>query len=152
MASKAQAGRGTVVSIGGVVGSGSQGTYTVLGELNSFPLKAPKFQFEDVTSFDSGLDMEYLSTIRGDGSVTLSMNRVGSDAGQLVIQGAAGNGSLYAFKVVLPLTATQSTTGDTYTFNAYVLSTGDIDISPTKKIGLSVDLKISGPVTLVTGS
>ena len=152
MASKAQAGRKTVVSIGGAVGSGNEATMVVIGEVNAVPLKAPKWNFEDVTSFDSDLDMEYLTTIRGDGSATLTTNRVGSDDGQKAVQDAAADGQLYPFKIVLPKAQGQSTTGDSITFNAYVLSTGDIDIAPTKKIGLSIDLKISGAVNTTAGS
>lgn len=152
MASKAQAGRKTVVSIGGAVGSGNEATLVVIGEVSGVPLKAPKWNFEDVTNFDSDSDMEYLTTIRGDGSVTLTMNRVGDDAGQQAVQEAAANGLLFPFKITLPKTQGQSTVGDSLEFNAYVLSTGDIDIAPTKKIGLSIDLKISGKVTPTPGS
>ena len=152
MASKAQAGRGTVVSISNTPFTGTTPTFTVIGEVTNSSLKSPKFQYEEVTSFDSGSDMEYLATIRGDGSVTLTFNRVSSDAGQLLLQAAGLSGALYAFKIVLPKTAAQTTKGDEYDFNAYVPSPGDFDVKPTSKVSGSIDLKISGPVTLTAGS
>ncbi len=104
-----------------------------------------------MTNFNSGADQEFITTIRDNGSLKLSGNRVSSDAGQLVVEQAFASGAVYDFKLVLPLAAGQNTTGDTYSFSAIVESR-EFDVDVTKEISWTVGLKISGPVTLTAGS
>lgn len=149
--SKAQAGLGSSLSIGGITGAVGTEVWTVIGEAKSAGISGAQWSTEDVTNFQSGANQEFLSTIRNNGTLDISGNRVSSDAGQVVVETAFSNGLRYDYKLVLPLSATQTTTGDTYTFSA-LCESRDISVSVDKVIGWSVKLKVSGPVTLVTGS
>lgn len=141
--SKAQAGRGTTLSIGA--------TPTLIGELNDIPIQRGKWETVDVTNFESVSDAEYLTTIRKAGSLTVKGNRVVSDAGQVAVEAAYQSGALSAFAITLPMTSTQTVKGDTYTFNAYVLS-ADFSVQPTKQIEFSMELQITGGTTFTAGS
>lgn len=151
--SKAQAGRGTQLSIGGLTGAGGVDTWTLIGEIKTSGISGAQWGTEDVTNFESGADQEFLSTIRDNGTLDLAGNRVASDAGQLAVEGAFSSGLKYDFKMVLPINtqAGQTTTGDTFSFSALVQSR-DIAVDTTKAIGWTTKLKVSGPVTLVSGS
>lgn len=141
--SQAQAGRGSTLAIGA--------TPTPIGELSDVPMNRGKWNTADVTNFESGSDTEFITTIRESGTVTLKGNRVSSDAGQLAVETAYQTGAIAAFTLTLPKTATQTTTGDTYTFKALVTGS-DFTVSTTQKIDFTIDLKVSGPVTLTVGS
>jgi hypothetical protein len=141
--SKAQAGRGSMLSIGA--------TPTEIGECSDVPFNRPEWDFVDVTNFDSGSDQEMLSTIRKAATFAVKGNRVSADAGQLLVETAYANGALTAFVLQLPKTATQTTKGDSYAFNAYVKSAG-FDVSTTKQIQFNLNLQTSGPVTFTAGT
>jgi hypothetical protein len=141
--SKAQAGRGSIVSIGA--------TPTVIGEVTDFPLQRGKWDFADVTNLQSGSDSEMLATMRKAASFTMKGNRVAADAGQVLVETAYQAGSLQTFSVELPKISTQTTKGDAYNFSAYVAGSS-FSVSPTKQIEFSIDLQVSGPVTLVAGT
>lgn len=138
--SQAQAGRGSTLSIGGVM----------IGEIKSVPFTAGKWQTADVTNFESGSDAEFITTIRDSGSITLEGNRVAGDAGQQAVETAYDTGSIAAFTLQLPQSKTQTTDGDQYSFNALVISR-DFTVDVTKAIDYKVELKISGPVTFTAG-
>lgn len=142
-ASAAQAGRGSTLSIGG--------TPTMIGELSDVPFNRGKWQTADVTNFESGSDAEFISTIRKPGTVTLKGNRVSSDAGQIAVEAAYQSGALVAFTLQLPKTPAQTSSGDKYTFSALVLGS-DFDVKTTEAIEFSIELQISGAVTLTVGS
>lgn len=141
--SQAQAGRGTQISIGS--------TPTLIGEVTNAPLKRGKWETVDVTNFESGADSEYLTTIRKGQQLTVKGNRVVSDAGQVAVEMAWENGTVSKFTVQLPKTATQTTTGDTYTFNALILSF-DFNVEPTKQIDFEMELQVTGGYTFTAGS
>lgn len=141
--SQAQSGRGSTLSIGA--------TPTLIGEIKTVPFTSGKWQTADVTNLESGNDAEFITTIRDNGTVQLEGNRVPGDAGQQAVESAYDNGSLQAFTLTLPKSSTQTTTGDTYTFNALVLSR-DFTVDVTKEIDFKVELKISGAVTYTAGS
>lgn len=151
--SKSQAGRGSALSIGPITGTAGTPTFTVIGEIKSSGISGAQWQTEEVSNFLSGADQEFITTMRNNGTVDISGNRVASDAGQVAVEAAFASGLKYDFKLVLPINgqAGQTTTGDTYTFSALVESR-DISIDTTKAVGWSVKLKISGAVTLVAGS
>lgn len=142
--SQATAGRGSTLSIG-------SGTPVTIGEIKSSSLTGTAWGTVDVTNFESGADQEFITTVRSNGEIAISGNRVASDAGQVAVEAAYASGAKTAFKLQLPLGPNQTTTGDAYTFNAFVVSR-DFDVEVTKEIGWSVKLKVSGPVTLVPGS
>lgn len=141
--SKAQAGRGSTLSIGA--------TPTEIGEMTDVSFNRPEWDFVDVTNLDSGSDQEMLATIRKAASFTAKGNRVAADAGQLLVETAYATGALSAFTLQLPKTSTQTVSGDKYTFNAYVKS-ASFDVAPTKQIEYSISLQTSGPVTFTAGS
>jgi hypothetical protein len=149
--SKAQSGRGSALSIGGVTGSTGTETFTLIGEAKTSGISGAQWGTDDTTNFQSGADQEFLTTVRNNGSLRIDGNRVSSDAGQVAVEAAFASGSKYDFKLVLPLTAVQTTTGDTYTFSALV-EQREFTVDVTKAISYSVTLKISGPVTLTVGS
>ena len=141
--SQAQSGRGTVISIGA--------TPTAIGEVSDFPLNRNKWETVDVTNFSSGSDGEFIATIRKPATITMKGNRVVADAGQMAAEVAYQSGATTAFTVQLPKTAAQNTSGDKYAFSAIVLSV-DFSITPTKQIEFSIDLQVSGVITLTPGS
>jgi len=151
--SRAQAGRGSQLSIGGLTGAGGVDTYTLVGEIKTAGISGAQWGTEDVSNFESGADQEFLSTMRDNGTLDLAGNRVSSDAGQVAVEAAFSSGLKYDFKLQLPINtqAGQTTVGDSYTFSALVQSR-DIAVDTTKAIGWTTKLKVSGPVTLVPGS
>lgn len=141
--SQAQAGRGSQLSIGA--------TPTLIGEVKDVPLNRGKWSLVDTTNFESGSDSEQLVTIRKPGTLTFKGNRVSSDAGQAAVESAYQAGTLTAFVLTLPKTAAQTSTGDKYTFSAFVVGS-DFTDSTEQVIEFSIELQLSGPCTLTVGS
>lgn len=141
--SKAQAGRGSTLSIGA--------TPTEIGEVSDVPFNRPEWDFVETTNFDSTIDAEVLTVIRKVADVEFTFNRVSSDAGQVLVETAYNSGALAAFVLQLPKTPTQTTAGDKYTFSAYVVGS-NLKVSPKDKVAGTVKLQTSGPVTLTVGS
>lgn len=141
--SAAQTGAGSSLSIGA--------TPTIIGEIKSAGISGAQWSTADVTNFQSGVNQEFISTIRNNGSVKISGNRASSDAGQILTEAAFGSGLITAFVLTIDKTPAQTTTGDTYAFSALVESR-EFDLSVDKEVSWSVTLKISGPVTFTIGS
>lgn len=141
--SKAQAGRGSVLSIGG--------TPTEVGEVKEVPLNRGKWSMIDVTNFDSGSDSEQITTVRKPGQVTLKGNRVSSDAGQALVETAYQSGALASFTLQLPKTAAQTTAGDKYVFSAFVTGS-DFSVGVEQATEFSLDLQLSGACVLTIGT
>jgi len=141
--SQAQAGRGSVLSIGS--------TPTLIGEIKEVPLNRGKWEIVDTTNFESGSDSEQLVTIRKPGTITFKGNRVSTDAGQALVETAYQSGALTAFVLQLPKNLTQTTAGDKYTFNAFVVGS-DFSDAVNAVIEFSIELQISGACTLTEGS
>lgn len=147
--SKAFTGKGTVFSIGT---SGETPTYTPVAELKTFSFSGTKNDTEDVTNSDSaGRAREFLVTLLDSGEVSISGNYVAADAGQTAFRAAFNTGVILPFKMVLPLAPAQTTTGDTITFNGLVTE-NDLDIQFDKAITFSAKVKISGVITVTTGT
>lgn len=140
--SKAQPGRGSKLSIGPVVGTVSP-TFTDVLEIKSMPRQGAKWNTEDVSNMDSGVDMEFITLMRDNGTLQVAGNRVSSDAGQVALKAAFATGDLHMFKTTLPLAPGQTTTGDLYEFNALV-EAYDFDADTHKAITFTATLKISG--------
>lgn len=151
--SRAQAGRGSTLAIGPLTGSGGAETYVTIGEIKSSGISGAQWNTEDVSNFQSGADSEFITTMRDNGTIDISGNRVTSDAGQTAVETAFASGLKYDFKLTLPINtqAGQSLAGDAYTFSALVQSR-DISVDTSKAIGWNIKLKISGPVSLTVGS
>jgi predicted secreted protein len=140
--SQAKAGRGSSISIGPA--TGSPPTATLIGEMTDLPFSAPKWDTVDVSNMEYGSDSESLVTMRKPSSFTVKCNRVASDAGQVAVIAAHSAGTLSPFTIVL-------NSGETITFNAYVLSY-DLPAEVTKEIDFSFDLQTSGAVTMTVAS
>ncbi len=149
--SKAKAGRGTVVSIGGVTGATGTETFLSVAEVNDSSFTGSSWGTEDSSSFDSGVDEEFIATMRNNGEVNLKFNVVDTDAGQQALITAYNSGSKYDFKVQLKPGPGQ-TTGTLYAFSALVRSAFDLPVTVKGIIQNSAKLKISGPITPTYGS
>lgn len=126
--------------------------YTLIGEIKSAPPVDGKFDKEDVSNFQSGLDKEYIKLMRDNGTPKITGNRVANDAGQLAAVAAYNDGNnAYMFQVTLPKTPAQTTTGDVYTYNALVMGES-FTLETNKATSFTLDLQITGPVTFVAGS
>jgi hypothetical protein len=150
--SKAQAGRGTVVSIGGLTGGGGT-TFTPILELKSSGISGSEWTEEDVSNFNSGANKEWLTTMLDSGTVDLAGNRITGDPGQQALAAAFDSGLKYDFKIQLPINsqAGQTTSGDLFTFSALVKSS-ETTIETTKAVTRNFKLHISGPITETAGS
>ena len=141
--SLSQSGAGTTISIGA--------TPTLIGEVTDFPQNRNDWDTVDVTNFESGADGEVLPTIRKPATIELTINRVSSDAGQILVEAAYQSGALNSFTAVLPKTAAQSTSGDKVVFNAYVKGSS-WTVKPDQAVVGKVTLAVTGAMTLTVGS
>lgn len=151
--SKAQAGRGTQLSLGGLTGAGGAETFTPIGEVKTTGISGVQFDQEEVSNMDSGVYKEYLATMIDPGTLDLSGNRISTDAGQQAVEAAFLTGLKYDWKMVLPINkqAGQTTTGDTFVFSGFVKSR-DIPVDITKAIAWTVKLQLSGAPIYTQGS
>ena len=140
--SKAQVALGTQISIGT--------SPTLIGEVKSIKQTGNQWDTEETTNLQSTAK-EFLPTLQDSGEYQIDGNRVAGDAGQVALEAAFAAGSLQPFKVTIPKSALQTTTGDSYAFTAMVLSR-EFSYESTKVIPFSVKLKVSGPITFTAGS
>jgi hypothetical protein len=140
-ASAAQAGRSSLLSIGG--------TPTLIGEVKSVSLNRGEWQTIDVTNFQSGVEQEWISTIRNSGTVAVKFNRVSADAGQAAVETAYISGAVTAFVLELPKVSGQVTHGDRYSFSAIVTKSNFTDEVKSVIEG-DVELKITGSAPPLT--
>ena len=142
--SAAVAGRGWSLSIGS--------TPTLIGEIQELPFTRPEWKFDDITNLESGNDAEILPTIRESSEFTIKVNYVSGDAGQAAIEAAYQAATLSPFTLQATKTATQTTAGDKWAFNGYVLGFDFDSISAAKHVVGSIKLKVTGAVTFTIGS
>lgn len=152
-ASKAQAGRGVLLSIGSVSGATLSTSWTVIGEIKNPGIKGSKVNTVDTSNTQSGIFKEFLATMMDPGSLSLTGNRVSNDAGQIAVEAAYASLLKYDWKVQYPINvqAGQSTAGDFYTFSALVESR-DFPVETEGLAGYELGLKISGAITPTLGS
>ena len=144
--SKAETGSQTVFNIK------ISSTFTPIFEILSFTQSNHTNKTVDVTNLNSTAE-EWISVLKSSTNYELTLNRVSTDPGQAGLIAAFGTGALTDFKIVLPLEAGQSTTGDTYTFSAIVEDMNDLaDVAPNKQVTSKVKLKTSGAVAFAAGA
>jgi hypothetical protein len=149
--SESSTGFGAILSIGPAAGTVSP-TFVVIGECSEASPSGREWGEEDVTNFQSPIDKEYKKTNRDPGKFKLSGNRVATDAGQLALEAAMDSQSNFMFKLQFPISGTQTTTGDVWTFNAGVMSVDPTSVTPDKIIKFGCDLRLSGSRTITAGS
>jgi hypothetical protein len=152
--SKAQAGRGAVLGIGPLFVPGAPAAtpaYVTIGEIRTSGITNSQWDTVDVSNFESGVDKEFITTMRDPGMIAIAGNRISSDLGQVNCEAAFQSGGIYMFQILVPKNVTQTTTGDIYTFNALVKSI-DFEIDVAKEISWTVKLQLSGPRLLTPGS
>lgn len=141
--SLAQAGRGSTLSIGA--------SPTEIGEVTSAAFSGQAWAYADTSNFDSGVDEEFIPTMRDNGTLRVQGNKVDADAGQVLLKADYDSGGKSAYVLLLPKTPAQTVSGTKYTFNAYC-QTLTFAASTKDKVGLDATLKITGPITRVAGS
>lgn len=141
--SLAQAGRGSSFSIGA--------TPTLIGEVASCSPTGNAWEYVDTSNFQSGVDEEFISTMRNNGEFSVAGNRVSADAGQVLVEADYNTGGKSSYTLQLPKTAAQTTSGDKYVFNAFV-QTRKFSVEVKGKISFELTLKVTGPVTLTVGT
>lgn len=147
--SQAIAGRGSVLSIN--TGTPTVPVWTPVGEVKSAANSGASWKTADVTNFESGSDQEFITTIRDNGAFKLACNYVSTDAGQAQLYAVFQSGARTMYQLQLPMQGAQVVKGNSYAFEALTESY-DFDVEVEKELGLTVSLKISGPLTLTLGS
>jgi hypothetical protein len=144
MASKAQPGRGTTISV----------SAALIGEVKSITRSGYEWKTEDVSNLGTSTRAtEKIATIFEQGTVELAGNRASSDVGQIALEAAEVSGLAVPFVVTLPKTSAQTTTGDTYTFSAVVVSAHEpADLDVAKSIQFKAKLDLTGDVTFAVGT
>ncbi len=146
-------GTGTVVSIGGPTGASGTETFTPIGEVKSLKLSGAKAGTTMATNFSSLGIARKLSTIVDFGTLTITTNRIGNDAGQAAVNAALFARQAYDFKIQLPIEPLlgQTTAGDVITLSGIVTQGGtfSVDIDKVSEYEFAIDLN---SYTLTAGS
>jgi hypothetical protein len=145
--SQAGVGLGTVLSISPSTGTAA---YVVVGELKTFSQSGRQASVVDVTNFASTAK-ESLAVIVDEGTWEFSGSRVGSDAGQALMETSFYALAKVLVKVQTPPRIGQVTTGDLFSFDGIIqeLSYG---ISAEKEITITGKLKTTSIITVTLGA
>lgn len=141
--SLAQAGKGSTLSIGA--------TPTLVGEVTKLDQSGRKNQTQSTTNLSSTSE-EFLGTIPDPGTWAVEGNRIGADAGQVLMETAFQSGALTSFAVQLPKTPAQSVAGDKWTFTAIVEQLDYAGLAPKTIVTFKAQLKVSGTPVFTAGS
>jgi hypothetical protein len=142
--SQAKTGAGTSLSIGSTAP-------VLIGELTEAPFDRPAWGTEDVTNFESPGASEHIATFLENKEITFQGNRVASDAGQAAVEAAYATGQPVAFTIQLPISGSQTVTGDSFTFSAIVVLPS-FSLTPTKVVKFSLKVQPTGAWTKTAGS
>jgi predicted secreted protein len=147
--SQAQKTKGTTLGIN--TSATETPSYSTLGEIVSIEPSGQQMGKVEVTNMDSDAK-EYLSTILDSGEFKVTYNRVSSDTAQTAVKTAFANGDLKGFQVMLPKAAGQTTSGDTFTYDAIVTDYNLSAMGVDKALQVSITLTVSGLITEAAGS
>jgi hypothetical protein len=147
--SAAQTASGTAFSIN--TGTVTTPVYTLIGELINPRQTGAKNNTAEVTNLQSTAE-EFISTLPSPGNWEFTCNRVTGDTGQIAVLASFNNKTKVLYKLVLPLSPAQTTTGDSYVFSAIVETFAISDIDPKKAITITGSLKVSGGTTFTAGT
>lgn len=121
-------------------GTATPNTWTQIKEVKSIKPGGATASKIDVTDLDS-TGMEYLSGIADNGTLSLEINDLVSDAGQTAVLAAFNAGTVNSYKIAL-------TGGSTRTFSAVVVKfPTNPDVSVNGVQTGSIELQLSGAVT-----
>ena len=131
------------------------GAFTPIFELTNQPFKPAEWDKLEVSNFNSlNYAKEFIKGMIDSGTVPIEGNYVFGDPGQIALAAAfADRANAYAFQLTLPKQAGQTTSGDTFTFNALVMQftrLGDLD--PKKVVMVKGELQITGGIAYAAGS
>lgn len=150
-ASKSQTSQGILLYIN--EGAASPPDWVLIGEPLSLTF-SPKNEFDDPTNLQS-LAKEYLATLQDPGKLNVDLNRVSTDAGQILLEAdfSANPPTRSQYKATFPVNtaAGQTTTGDVYTMLGFVETLAP-EVKVNKKVTSKFSLQLTGPITLVVGS
>jgi hypothetical protein len=151
-------------SYSGSKAQSSQGTGIWVNPTNASPPvwvfigEAMGAKFSDKTQFDDSSNLqstqkEFLPILPDPGKLSVTLNRVSTDAGQAALAASKAAQTRLQYAVVFPINtaAGQSSAGDQRLFLAYVESLSP-QIEVNKKITSAFDLQITGPITEIEGS
>ena len=144
----AQIGKGSKLSIN--TGTSAAPTWTAFGKILDIGQSGRQVGTEETTDMDS-TSRTYIGTLLDNGSWKIDFIRVGSDVGQVALETAFASAATTQFKVELPKVSGQTTSGDTYTFDAIVTDC-NYSLPLDKKVSGSTTLKVSGDLTLTAGA
>jgi hypothetical protein len=148
--SAAQSGSQTLFKIN--TGTVATPAYTVISEVIDFSQSGKSNKTADVTNLQSAGE-EFIATLLSPGKYDLTYNRVVADAGQAAVLASFNAKTTVMYSIELPKTTAQTSTGDTYKFNAIVEGMDDLSsVSPTKQLTSKASLKVSGAITFTQGS
>lgn len=147
-------GTDTVVSIGAITGGTGTETFVEIAEVSDAKLSGRKRATTTTTNFKSLNKARKLGTILDCGTLTLTMNRVPNDPGQLALSAANVEGSAYDFTIQLPINAKvgQTTKGDLITLSGIVTECGGFDVSLSKQAEITATIDIDGDYQFTAGS
>lgn len=129
--------------------TGVTASFTVIPEAKGLAVPQITTEYQDVTSLDSEEGYrEFLKGLKDAGEITLPCNYT-SLGWEQQIADAAQPGAIY-YKVTMPKLGAQ-TAGDVFTFRAYPTPSIQAD-DVGAPIGMSIAMKITGPVTWVKGA
>jgi len=144
----AQGGLGTTIALN--TGTASVPVWTTIGEIRKATQANYQNETDDATNFQSSA-REFIATILNPGTWDMEINRVSSDAGQTALVASLNARTTKSYKITLPLTTAQTTSGDTKTFSAIVEKYG-AELMPDKIVKITASLKVSGAITETAGT
>jgi hypothetical protein len=157
MATKGYSGAGTVLSIGGVTDGSTTETFTEILQVKTPNFSGAEATYDKITNLSSpksgkAVVDELMPTTISSGTLELEGIYLPTDAGQAALNTAFATQDAYDFKVTLPVGPGQSTTGNVYSFSAYVKSPLLPIISVDKATTFKTTLQITGIITLTLGA
>jgi hypothetical protein len=137
-------GSGCELSILGPTGVTPAATSVPIGEITDFKFDGWKASTTNSTNFDSGNVVKKLGTLFDWGTLSGTMNNIGTNPGQMAMLAAMKSRVAYDFTLQLPPNPLEleTTTGKLYTLSGIVTSAGGFDLSQTKvsQASFAIDL------------
>lgn len=152
MASQAYAALGAQLAVSNYPYSGTVETWTNILEASKVKGPGEKMDTVEVTSLDSVGYKEFITSLRDSGEISFDVNYTTPATGAGVsARTLRNNVTKMHYKITLPKSPTQTSTGDAYDFYGYV--TGyDPSFDETKQISATITIKVTGAVNYTAGS